>query len=174
MSFRTVEIGQIPTRRGEPRTITPPGNDSASLPNAILIADLVYEQYTAGFGVPLSTAVRQADGRIQPDQRFYDVEFKGAAIKLASYKPDETVDVFHIGLKNNMGYRLVDIQACRYGYVVDPVTRECVEETTTPPVIPPDTYQEPPDDTEAAAKIPIWLLVIGGVAGFSMLTQRRK
>ena len=115
--------------------------DSGYLPTARVIANYIGNIMKMGLGISGARAVQMASAKLAPAQRFYQVEYNHAALLLAQEFPhiSQSSWVHHLG--NYMGYRLVEIPICRYGYVVDPVTRECVSEHV--PVVLPEPEPEP-------------------------------
>jgi len=96
------------------------------------IAELVTEELLSLPGIDAATAVARADGRLLPEQRGYLIEFKDAAAMLNIAFPQIWQEAWLITLKNNMGYRLVEIPICGYRYSEDPVSRKCVRVTLAP------------------------------------------
>lgn len=144
------------------------------LPAAQLIARYVTDVISKQ-GLAPDRAVRTANARLSPDQRFYSVEYDHASIILWRSFPYLNQGAWRIKLGNNMGYRLVEMPICRYGYVVDPVTRQCVEEyvDVVSPEPEPTEEVEPTEPTEEKAKLSgVVLLLIG--LGVALLFLRRK
>lgn len=177
---------EAPERRriGEP---VPPEEPTRYLPTAERIAALVSKHMESGYRLTTDEAVRMANGEIRPDQRFYLVEYQQAAKKLeTAYRRRATEAAWLITLRNNMGYRLVEMQTCRYGYVIDPTTRRCVVETRPRPT--PDDRVLPDDDRllpdgegipehmkKAAFEMPTWAWGVGaGVAVLLLVSMGGK
>ena len=125
--------------------------DAAQLPFARQIAEWVKNAMAGGYGLKQSEAIRTADGKMPKDQRLYDSELIGASYILSQETRFNDFNSWVLLFNRNMGWRRVDYMACRYGFVLDPVTRQCVkiEEARPGPVI-----TEPPalkiDDAKIA------------------------
>lgn len=131
--------------------ITNLGQAGRTLPEADALARLIGVQVAAGYEISASKAVQVANGQIQPQQRYYDVELKQAADLLGVHYPKAaTRDAWYFALKNNMGYRLVEMPICSYGQVIDRVTRSCVAPSKQTPKVEP----KPPEPSLPAEPKP--------------------
>lgn len=122
--------------------------DTGYLPTARVIANYIGSIMKMGLGISGTRAVQMANAKIDPAQRFYMVEYNHAALLLAQEFShiSQSSWVHHLG--NNMGYRLVEIPICRYGLVVDPVTRQCVKEYVAVTLPEPEPEPEPSEELE--------------------------
>lgn len=114
--------------------------EAAQLPFARQLAEWVKNAMAGGYGLKQSEAIRTADGKMPRDQRLYDSEIIGASYILSQETRFNDFNSWVLLFNNNLGWRRVDYTACRYGYIVDPVTRECVrieEAQPGPDVIEP-------------------------------------
>jgi len=167
------------------RIYVPEGTTYGNLPNAVLIEQLVIEAVSMGYGLGPSAAVQYADGRLRPEQRFYDSELIGAADRLSRSAPEwSNADGWYIALKNKMGYRITQFVACPYGFETDPVTRECIKPSPKPagqpkPTPEPEPVVVGPEVPGAAEKlkegIPVWILAaLAAVAGIALVKFARR
>lgn len=140
----------VPREEAAPGVEQPQPQPTGYMEAAQMLASSILAVLRAGYGVTPDQAVRMADRQINPDQRFYDVEFHQAAILLNQSYPAVTTNAWLLHLGNMIGYRRVIIPICRYGEVVDPVTRACVPET----VIAPEPEVRIPEVPEREAEVP--------------------
>jgi hypothetical protein len=191
-----IALGQARTSRREPDA---GGSDWPSyettgkyLHTSQTIANLVAEHYRSPYQYGRIESIREADGDIRPDQRFYDREYQQAAEILAALFPEGVgKNEWYMFLRNYMGYRLLDMPFCSYGMEPDPVTRKCVQERVREAprrdVLEPTPDREPtpgleprpkppPDEKDEESKwadliLPLGIVVVLGVV---MLSGGRK
>lgn len=157
---RTARRGVTAPREGEAvvtRAVEP--EPTGFLPTSQAIASAIIAILKTGYGITADQAVRMADNQMNPDQRFFEVEFHHAAILLAQSYPSVYVSAWLQLLGNYMGWRKRAIPTCPYRQVIDPVTRECVPETVPAVEIPevPEVPEVPelPKEKEPF-KVPAW------------------
>lgn len=148
--------------------------EAAQLPFARQIAEWVKNAMAGGYGLKQSEAIRTADGNMPKDQRLYDSELIGASYILSEETRFNDFNSWVLLFNRNMGWRRVDYMPCRYGFTLDPVTRQCVqigEARPGPDVIEPPALkiddEKIADEDKEKPKISItgWL-VIGIVGAF--------
>lgn len=145
--------------------------EAAQLPFARQLAEWVKNAMAGGYGLKQSEAIRTADGKMPRDQRLYDSEIIGASYILSQETRFNDFNSWVLLFNNNLFWRRVDYMACRYGFIVDPVTRECVkieEARPGPDVIEPPALKiadEEEEKEKPKMSITGWL-VIGVVGAF--------
>ena len=120
---------KIIDRTTEPPTDSDLVNGGDYLYTAEVIAGLIAEHYESALRPGRIVAIKMADAKIRPDQKFYLVEFDQAAQILAARSiTTETAQNWFELMKIHMQHRLVEIPVCEYGQETDPITRQCVTE----------------------------------------------
>ena len=175
------------------RTSSDNGTYAATLPGAgpvlrgsRIIIDAISALMRSGMRLTASDVARMANTQIAKAQRFWSVELDQASEALAvAFSTAIPGGASQAGwrnvLQNNFGWRIVLIQACRVGYEMDRVTRECVLERKPAPVTtapadlttPAPDALPPPDWVPAGAAngIPVWLIGVGAVAALMLFRK---
>lgn len=149
-------------------------DQSGFLPAARLIADRIARIIGGQMGISAENAVKMANNSIDPAQRFYPLEYDHASIILSQQFPHIQQGAWRQHLGNYMGYRLREMPICRHGFVIDPVTRQCVKEYV-PPEIPEEVPVEPPEvviEEKEEAKLSGITLLLVGLLAFLVLRGR--
>ncbi len=150
-----------------------------------IIIDAVAGNMRSGHRLWPDKAVGMANAQIASDQRFFQVELDQAAEQLtiafpasaAPYGTDQITWRMLIG--NKLAWRVVSITACRAGFVMDPVSKACVQWRAAPsereaaPLLPePEEALLLPKPEEADAKTGTPILLIAAVAVVALLLFR--
>lgn len=165
---------QRPARDTFPdRTEPPTDSDLVTggdyLYTAEVIAGLIAEHYESALRPGRIIAIKMADAKISPDQRFYLVEFDQASQILAARSiTTETAQNWFELMKIHMAYRLVEITLCEYGQEIDPITRQCITEAVNDwePEPKPKPKREPLLSEEASS-----LILPLGIIGIVLLVM---
>ncbi len=157
------------------------------LPSAVSLANKVESHYNSGYQPGRWNSVKLADNEINPEQRYYDVEFVQASEKLAELIPnDVAASDWYEFLISFMGHRIVEMPICSYSQRLDTVTRKCVDKRDKAPPSddktwypPPTNGSYPPQDAAApppAPKKPGYALPLAiiGVVAILLLTGGGK